>query len=511
MLHLGKKRMLASFGASLALITLAVDPFAQASVSVVTCQRVVAAPAKIPRANVYSANGGQVGQDYRIELDSPMQVAFTLGTTQPLANSSRSVEADVVCPTTNCTFPGTQGAGAAFMTLDMCHTCVNVSASIVRGQESDGLYWSLPPPPNRLLNRPLGLWGQPEFDSAINMTASPDAIEFQGTRSDSNVSLVSFQGLVRRNTNMSCTAYLSCDWMPFAFDCSLQPCVKTYAANVSNGVYAEVELSRQHLQYTARSGAKLSPGPGPLLPSMAAFQLAVDKRIVDDAWVACEGSTTRSALRPIEVPPGGGSWYERECVYSVRAGAAFAMAVYFADLVSNARVTQRSGTVYGGDAWMKMLWNGGNVNMTTVDRFAKGVADALGAQMRRAAEPADAEDSIHPELPVAKIPNDVWVFANGLSYQSRPCIRVDWRWLSFLGILFLAELVFMMLLIIANRRSRWSGDWKSSTLALLLHPWNRSQAPAEEAGENSLELSRAADGTQATLSQLEGKWRLISI
>ncbi|KAJ6786659.1 hypothetical protein PWT90_03599 [Aphanocladium album] len=511
--QLGRERLstLATFGAFLSLVTLAVDPFSQASVSVATCQRVVSAPAKIPRANVYSANGGHYGADMNA-LDAPMQLAFTLGATQPPANSSRSVAADVVCPTTNCTFPATtgDGGGASFMTLAMCQSCRDVSASIVKTQNGTHIAWSLPPLPD-LEHEPLELWA-PGTDTLFSMNASPDTFGRQGGPW-AGTGMVGFQGLVERSTNTSCEDYWKCDRVPFAFDCSLRPCVKTFAANMSSGVYSEAELSRQYLHATPQSKG------GPIPDLRPDFQLDVDRRIVNGTWVDCKGATNRSSLHSVEVPRSDGAsgpailWYERECVYSVRHGAVSAMSMYFEDMISKGSVQNHVKTAFEGDTWLKMLFNGGNINLTTVSRFADGVTDSVSAQMRRAAEPANATENpanaADGLADVVKIPNDVWTFAYGHGYESRPCIRVRWKWLSFLGIVFLAEVCFLIMLIFTNRQSRWSGDWKSSSLALLLQPWDRDYMPVEEADDDRARLYKVADGTQTRLSQVDGKWRLI--
>lgn len=503
--------MLASFGAFLALVSLAVDPFSQASVSVVTCQRVVATPATVPRANIYSANGGHYGAALN-ELDSPMQIAFALGTTQPPANSSRSIGADVICPSANCTFQGVIPGGASFMTLTMCQSCLDVTPSLVRVR-NDTKY-VLPSPNGRgSITMDVGTPGVVPLNlsagsilSGANGNTFPDG-PWQRT------SLVDFQGIAGRRPNNTAshaggiTSYR--DWVPVAFDCSLRPCVKTLAANVSNGVYAEVEVSQpQYLHYLQAASV---PGNAPQEAYMT-FHRAVDRRIVNGSWVACAGATTNSSETPVGMPQGDWSdnppilWYPRDCVYVIRAGAVWAISQYFQQLVTTGTLVEHDTAhgVYKGDAWLKMLWDGGNITMSTVNRFAEGVAEAVGAQIRRAAEPAQTKTpnkaGVNPD------DDQGWTSAHGQGYQSRACIRVRWKWLSFLGILFLAEVVFLVLLIVTNRRSRWSGNWKSSSLALLLQPW---QGPAGEAGEDRAELYGAADRTQTTLSEVDGKWRLV--
>ncbi len=502
--------MLASFGAFLALVSLAVDPFSQASVSVVTCQRVVPTPAMVPRANIYSANGGHIGAASN-ELDAPMQVAFALGTMQPPANSSRSIGADVIRPSTNCTFPSTIPDGASFMTLTMCHSCLDVTPSLVR-LGNDTRY--LLPFPNGRGNITM----KPGVPGVVPLNLSAGSILWGpngNTFPDGpwkQTSLVDFQGIAgqRPDNNAAGTfggSSLYSDWAPVAFDCSLRPCVKTFAANVTNGVYAEVEVSQpQYLHYMQNVKGSSDASK----ESYLSFHRVVDRRIVNGSWVACAGAKTNSSETPLGMPQGEWSdnpaimWYPRDCVYVIRPGAVWAISQYFQHLVKTGTLRTTSPGVYIGDAWTKMLWDGGNINMSTVNRFAEGVADAVGAQIRRAAEPAETKS--RNKTDVRPGDDQGWTFAHGQGYQSRACIRVRWKWLSFLVVLFLAEVVFLVLLIVANQRSGWSGDWKSSSLALLLQSW---QAPAEEAGEDRTELYGAADRTQTRLSKVDGKWRLV--
>lgn len=496
------KSLLGSFGAFLALVSLTVDPFSQASVSIVTCERVVSTPAKVLRANVYSANGGHVGAGLN-ELDAPMQIAISSGTTQPPPNSSRSMAADVVCPSANCTFPATED-GASFMTLAMCHSCLDITTSVTRvGENEHALIYGSSVNISMVQNTP----GQVAFTMAAsqlpdgpNGNAFPDGPWLR-------TSLMDFQGIVAQNTDSSCTRGKYCNSTPFAFDCSLRPCIKTFAAKVSNGIYSEEEISRQFLHYLSRNQSSETHGEW-----IWTFQRAVDRRIVNGTWVDCDSAVDSSDRYPIGVPQGedgdGSSilWYRPECVYLIRAGAVWAISQYFRNLIVSGKLGEYTTSVYQGDAWKEMLWNLGQINLTSVNSFTEGVANAIGAQMRRAAEPAD------DRLGLPDLSPETWTFAHGQGLQSRPCIRVRWKWISLLGVLFLAEVTFLTVLIVMNRRSGWSGDWKSSSLPLLLQHIDMGSAPTsqqDQLSENKADLYKAADMTQTRLSQVDGKWRLV--
>lgn len=115
----------ASLGAFVAIITLATDPFSQATVSLKSCLMPTSLQARIHIANRYI----EVGPHYAVGsnvLDTPMQYAVCRALLEPPANSSQSVKVD--CKTGNCTFPADQGA--TFTTLSMCHSCRDTSNTI---------------------------------------------------------------------------------------------------------------------------------------------------------------------------------------------------------------------------------------------------------------------------------------------------------------------------------------------------------------------------------------------
>ncbi|QLI64539.1 uncharacterized protein G6M90_00g026750 [Metarhizium brunneum] len=115
---------LASFGALLALTTLAVDPFPQASVSMKHCEHVTGHVASIPRTNSYTRNIALTGTHANAP-DAGMQLAIYWGVLEPPDNSSVSIPSTLDCLTDNCTFPAEQGA--SFTSLAMCAYAWDVS------------------------------------------------------------------------------------------------------------------------------------------------------------------------------------------------------------------------------------------------------------------------------------------------------------------------------------------------------------------------------------------------
>ncbi|KAJ2971298.1 hypothetical protein NQ176_g7760 [Zarea fungicola] len=435
-----------------------------------------------------------------------MQIALYTGMAQPPANSSLSIAQDVTCPSANCTFPSEDGGPASFTTLTMCHSCRDVTASITSLDSnytlviSDGrnVTMQVVPPYND------GHRSGVAFSMIASEVLEDDDIVSYPEGPWHRTSLSDFQGIAATNTNASCLG-TDCDWRPFAFDCSLRPCVKTFAASVLNGVYREEELSQQYLHYLGNNLSGESEDRW-----HRSFQLAVNRTLLNGTWIGCDGAQNASGSYSVAVPQNEGPnpvpvlWYLPQCVYILRSAANIAISENFRNAIESGALTQYDTLVIHGDAWKKMLWNNSQISLDTVNKFSEGIAYAIGAQMRRAGEPL---------VNLTGYPDDVWSFAYGHGIESRSCIQVRWKWLSFLVILFLAEVAFLAIVMVMNRRSQWSGDWKSSTLPLILQNvrlYGGESTKQEGSVDDTSELYKAANGVRMSLCQVDGKWRLVA-
>lgn len=436
-------------------------------------------------------SGGHSGAG-RTELDSAMQNAVLSGLYQPPKNSSISMSTDVTCSTGNCTFLADDGA--SFATLTMCHSCLDVSDSVKR--TSNGTYTLEWYDYMLAIGADIGV-GLP----VVFTTAASDGFPGENITQPfpdgpwSRTSLADFQGLALIQKNQSCDGH--CETIPFAFDCSLRPCVKTFAASISNSIYREQELSREYLHS---------------VPQEFYYQLAVNRTFLNATWKNCEGARERSETHTVEVilpeaqnlsvnDPLPSLWYPSECTYYISQAASSAIAEYMASLFQGSLLKTYPPGVPLGDAWLKSLWNWGILNMSFVDTFAEGLATSVGAQIRRNGDPPNNGSGIPP---------DIWTSVQGQVLHTGPCIQVRWKYLSFLAILLAAELLFFTAVIIVNYRSHWDRDWKSSTLPLLFQniqaqePIDKENRPAEDGAA----LYKTAKIVEATFSQVNGRWKL---
>ncbi|OAR01156.1 hypothetical protein LLEC1_06483 [Akanthomyces lecanii] len=515
---------LAAFGALLTLLTLLIDPFSQASVFVDSCTHKVYIHNLIPLTANYSISGGRPGAGYQY-LDSGMEIAINVGLGQPPANSSDSIKSFVGCPTGNCTVSVSETG--IFSTLTMCHKCLDVSNDI----ERHNLTFTTPPDGVGTYTKPAvydnytyqygnrsspsvfhqlivgtgssGPWKDnttsavPGFPLPFNITASSpwttsnNAAQYRGRlwpekNESKNTAIASLQG-IGLVLDTQCNQLLSqCESHVLAFDCALQPCIKAFNASVSSGVYREDEIDRWYLHKSNE---------------ISAYEAALNQTYINGTLRDCAPSNRPSPSHPMAISNGAEYnfdktylWYPAECYHYMLQTSVMGIAQYLVPLVQKAQIGQDSSVV--GDAWLKQFWNDGKLDMDRVETLLNGLALSMGAQMRKMSGRTGYLNG--------RIYNDT-THVPGYSVALRPCIRVRWKFLSYPATLLMAELAFFVAVVIMNWRSSWTGEWKSSSLPLILHN-GRVQTMGEkdlreEAGHFQGRLMQEHDG--------DGRWRLL--
>lgn len=484
----GPKSILASFGALLALVTIAVDPFSQASVTHQPCWRPVDRDATIPRGNNYAAFGAHSGAGADGQtLDPPMSLAAYMGVLNPPPNSSASVQ--VSCRTNNCTYPSDQGA--TFSSLGVCALAWDISNQVTDlGSEFEkGYNYTLPWGINIGKGSLLG--------ATSTMTPGTSFLP-EGEGPWNRTSFIDVQLLGANYKNASCT-YPDCDdWRfgPVAYMFSLLPCVQTFAANFTDGRYNETIIDEQVLHWVGHS---------------VGYQLALNKTIHDGRWQECKGADKKTDTNTVKVyaPSAQGmnspadelpvdAWHRPECVYGVGPGASQAISNFIGPdefFYSKQALYRGEPGVFKGKIWMQNLWNNGNMSLAQVTTFAEGLARAVGARMR--ANPSDAADG---GLRAAR----------GVTLGKETCIVVEWKYLSFLATLLALDLVFFVVVVAINYRNRWGADWKSSTLAVAFQ--NVGSATGSEGEVPRPELDRhlreVAKSVKVSFTDVDGRWQL---
>ncbi|GAB0145977.1 hypothetical protein EsHS_00006392 [Epichloe bromicola] len=322
-----QRSYLASLGAFIAIITLATDPFSQATVSLESCLMPISLQARIPIANRYI----EVGPHYAVGsnvLDTPMQYAVYRALLVPPANSSQSVKVD--CTTGNCTFPADQGA--TFTTLSMCHSCRDI-LNTIRFSNAFGVHvYELP--------NGLSLQGAAVIEH--------NCLEMHWWTEMPNVP---------RKSN--------CANAPLGFECSLRPCVKTYGANYTNGVYSEEELSRAYLHHV--------PGP------VRQWEVAMNRTVYNGTWRDCQGTELRSEKNTVQVALPGiqqedidalsypSLWYPPECAYTVTGISSNALADFIIQNLGPPEPASKEGMGPGSEQALAAAAEPMNVSLSRVE------------------------------------------------------------------------------------------------------------------------------------------------
>lgn len=225
---------IASLGAFLTIIALAVDPFTQQVVQTQECMRLdTSAVARIPRANVYDRNGGKVlGTHGENSLYLPMAATIYSGLISPPDNASAIITP--VCSSGNCTFP--EHDGASYQSLAMCHQCEDITRLVKNRTRRGGLSnFTLPSGPYLATSIAL---------SATTKNSTPIAIDHVF-----NLEMVMY---TTQNGPLAMSGPPE-DVRLLGARCSLSPCVKTYSAQISDHVLEERELSSTMIPRNSRN------------------------------------------------------------------------------------------------------------------------------------------------------------------------------------------------------------------------------------------------------------------
>jgi hypothetical protein len=362
----------------------------------------------------------------------------------------------------------------------MCHSCRDISDTVQTAKKEFGGYYL----PNGLKVQTSAL-----FNTSVTPVGLGDPSHPEGPWI--RTGMIEFQGLAMVDKDPMCQRNETfCDIKPVAFECWLQPCVKTFAANFTNMVYHEEELSRQHLHY---------------LPQTVGYQLALNRTMYNGTWKECHSTDTKTDTNAVQVPMPDAQnfynrqpsrnytsvWYPPECVYALKGPSSLAMQNFLRGLFEGDGVVLqfiRSLDALDGPFWLQTLYHGGKLNMSSIDKDIEGLATAISAQIRTY---ADGPDSLK--------------YATGETLRMDTCIHVSWGFLAFPATLLGLELLFFGAVLFTNYRSAWNSDWKSSSLALVFQSLGH---PGSEKGASEQALLDAARLIHVRFAQVEGRWQL---
>ncbi|KAL8641520.1 MAG: hypothetical protein Q9228_001683 [Teloschistes exilis] len=355
----------------------------------------------------------------------------------------------------------------------MCYSCFDINATVKAGSLSGEAFLPFDIPPDAAI----------EYE--VSMAIRPTA----GASRDSNM-IFSFESLMWLDNGNH-----------WAFRCSLNACVKTYGANISESTLEEHVLDTQPMLYDQRSEG---------------YILATNRTLRKSVWNDCESTSWRTNTNNIAYPfstdpssnygstfsgqddpeynNGSFQFYPTDCLWSYGYNAAYALEAAHRRQFFNVRnLTTVHDDSYAPQtidpAWLVKLYNGGRANIETVNLYMAGLAEAITANMREKGEPLPSGD------------------AESTTHRSQTCIGARWAWLSLPAAMLVLTVIFLAVTIL---QTRTPAAWKSSATALLFHGFDDATRKVQRGAGDVYRLKSVVGDIRARVKNDGGDgWRFV--
>lgn len=437
-LFTNRHNFLASLGALITILALAIDPFTQQILQYYDCLGPLGGfTAMVVRTNNYTASGFHTGP-LDNTLDGTMAATLYEGLLNPPANASASIS--VNCQSGNCTFPHTNDT--AYSSLAMCADVDDISSHI-RGNGTYGNYTI----------GPLSTYKNIVFQSS-------DITRLLGL--PEHRPLFAFEALM---VNEDCkSAQRPCPRYPWAFAAFLYPCIHSYGSvKVSDSIFQERILSTTSLPYVNTTDG-LRYGLAGDYPSFPGTDCSPSQERQGNKTQPT--SLLSNGLRyPVDQrkiqSAADMMWYDPACAYGFGQGSTYALSEYLGVFFGTLEKPNNLSLMYSaaytiGDVWIQNLYANGTANLESTRAYMQGLANAITAVIR---ERGDISNSVP---------------AKGTVLANKTCIRVVWAWLALPVALMLLTLAFFIATIVKSYQYTKKGAteggrraWKSSSLPLL--------------------------------------------
>jgi hypothetical protein len=429
--------------ALLTIMFLIIDPFTQQILQTVPCTREMPnIRPRISRSNVYwpdlvapAHTGAQV--------DGDMAVAVLTGTMSPPADPNTLTSFD--CQTGTCKFP-------ELTTLAICHSCQDLTKSVITHKVSEGFNYTLPP----------------DTASGFPGVAVNYFYALKTTVASSINNLLQLKVLMIPNEiDLDETNALPVS----AVACQMWPCLRTIQSEVINSTLYQNETRRTRLGINQLYRGIADSN------SIARFILAERKNVT--VWqdgerqgeIACEGisdvhtqpsGTTYVATANIDSAPQEfpsmdvdqpDLLFPDPCVWSFADSTWQAVRSELEAQLGNLTISLFMDTFqeYQGPYVAQRLWRNGTGDFAHVDVFMRNLSDAMTASVRKRGTEGSREH------------------AGGVVLMSYSCVSVSWVWIAYPAAMVGLAIMFLTLLVLyVPRNDMAKRGWKSSSLAVLL-------------------------------------------
>ncbi|KAK8041739.1 hypothetical protein PG993_006262 [Apiospora rasikravindrae] len=485
------KQPLIALGASILILSVALDPFIQQIVHPIDCMSSSGGvgQATLPRTNFFP--------DVYGDFESVPGLGNSMR--DALAHHSSDVEAN--CPTGNCTFPG------VFGTMGFCSSCKDSSSEIsfetvclANGKEngknttykiqdptnfSECPYSNITTLSTSFFPRLSGV-----FDSALlKMAMKNDTLN--GTEQSIVVQTLmgktTFSG--RQIDMVTGKKWPDCDvpaskengrWKCQGYGaatCSLYPCVRMHSAAVENGQLKERLVAHSNVQqslagsYRVIQDEKIPGGNGDsMITTLDAECLSPEETDI----VRAQGYKIGGNVRWV---PYNGSMHEelfvslldRGCAYSisrnfVRSSTRMFLGNYFKGqaVTANSGMASQDGymrsqlSAFEGGEIPLSIFDAGRASFERVDTLFSNISTALTNYIRTHGNATYSADAT----------GDMWHYST--------CLEVQWPWITFHATLAVLTLLLFILVLIASQQQP---VWKASPLVWILRGPNDTEIP----------------------------------
>ncbi|KAI0437556.1 hypothetical protein F4803DRAFT_538370 [Xylaria telfairii] len=495
------RQPLTALAAVIVITAVAVDPFIQQLVKPIDCKQIqTEGPlASIPRTNYLSYDISSFPSDLLGSLASGFYTPQNLS--------------DFTCGTGNCTFD------TEYSSLAYCSICEDVSDSVKieercmvyqNGKSELGSCYESDLPRGAAIadwnltttltaaSSPLWLNFHYEIDThnftvvtprqnVFGVGKIPRSLDTETPENTiSSISLGNDMGMIFPKSDVSLTPYdpngggnrTGCEdaasnntwWCRQwgAATCSLQPCVRSYTANVDGGQLTETLVGQSEANMTWGYGESASTSGLVVLQN---FLGIVNTECINDAerkGLIAAGykfdNNTRWLPYNLTFNPRidthanaafPESLLAHECLYTIDASFnediwTYILNQFIIGIVQREYPDGGTRPSYLGSTQLLSLFDSAHVNEETINSAMGKLADAMTLWIRTHGYASHSQRAV------------------GQEYHNAICLKVNWNWVALPAVLTGLTLVFLLLTVISTYRQRLP-VWKGSPLTLLFH------------------------------------------
>ncbi|KAF2501873.1 hypothetical protein BU16DRAFT_613705 [Lophium mytilinum] len=462
----------AFLGASLVLLAFGIDPFAQAVVSYYECSVSVKGTSTVGRLNSYFKMG-LTGYSLPGSLRGAIDASF---------GDSTTLMPNYTCSSDFCSFL------EPYHSMGLCSKCTDVTDQLHTACWDPEIgggcnYTSTTPPDSSGYGRNTTARYVPsqktDFEWYVLVSGKTHDSIFEGKlvpagRNGTPPYLSSTIDLVSASPVLGCR-------------CSLYWCIRTYTATVNSSILSEtLQSTSSNWSYYADNAPVWGTVKVDCLTPKVQSRLLSDGYISKETeWMAWNGSYLDGTESQDQISSSTNLTIPIECSYQAQLLSGYlspSTSEFFSDpilgILRGEGPQSRINLWPGSPGVLLELYNNGSITIDSINAAFNNFTTVVSNYLRNSGQaiPRDpnpylpsGETRKQPENAVHGIPSDWNQPATGEVFTKTTCIHVRWPWLALPAGLFVATLVFLVIVIAQTANEKGAPVWKSSQLAMLWH------------------------------------------